>query len=69
MFVEVVELPCGLQRISIFEHSLCSVLVFRIVFRTLLLTAKQGDSLPLFLFGFSLEYSRKTGQEIQSLEC
>lgn len=29
----------------------------------MLSTSKQGDSLPLLLFGFILEYSNKGGQE------
>jgi hypothetical protein len=63
MFVEVVQLPRGLQRLLIFENSLRSVREFRTVFRPLLSTSKQGDSLPLLLFGFILEYSNKGGQE------
>jgi hypothetical protein len=67
MFVEVVELPRGLQRLLIFEHSLRSVREFRTVFQLLLSTSKQGDSLPLLLFGFILEYSNKGGQESQGV--
>jgi hypothetical protein len=67
MFVEVVELPRGLQRLLIFEHSLRSVREFRTVFQPLLSTSKQGDSLSLLLFGFVLEYSNKGGQESQGV--
>jgi len=67
MFVEVVELPCGLQRLLIFEHSLRSVREFGTVFQPLLSTSKQGDSSPLLLFGFILEYSNKGGEESQGV--
>jgi len=67
MFAEVVELPRGLQRLLIFEHSLRSVREFRTVFQPLVSTSKQGDSLPLLLFGFILEYSSKEGQDSQGV--
>jgi len=67
MFVEVVELPRGLQRLLIFEHSLRSVREFRIVFQPLLSTSKQRDSLPLLLFGFILEYSNNGGQKSEGV--
>jgi hypothetical protein len=63
MFVEVVELPRGLQLLLIFEHSLRSVREFGAVFQPPVSTSKQGDSLPLLLSGFILEYSSKGGQE------
>lgn len=65
MFVEVVALPRGLQRLLIFEHSLRCDREFRIVFQRLLLTSKQGDILPLLLFSFTLGFSNKGGQESQ----
>jgi hypothetical protein len=68
MFVEVVELPRGLQRLLIFEHSLRSVREFRTVFEPLVSTSKQGDSLPLLLFGLILEYSSEGGQDSQGVE-
>lgn len=67
MLVEVLELAPGLQHLLIFEHSLRSVREFGTVFQPLLSTSKQGDSLPLLLFGFILEYSSKGGQESQGL--
>jgi len=68
MFVEVVELPRGLQRLLIFEHSFRSVREFRTVFQPLLSTSKQGDSSPLLLFGCILEYSNKGGQRVRGGE-
>ena len=67
MFVDVLELPRGLQHLLIFEHSLRSVREFRTVFQPLLSTSKQGDSFPLLLFGFIIECSNKGGQGSQGV--